>query len=216
MKRNVFTPERVRVNADARDYYLIWFTDIPENCDKGYVGAIYNTGNPDLKILIEINDNWMIRNHRSGLSLFIEPVDYISKSGIVVTKETFNNLYNSQESMPGIWHEIGHFHTTKYFMDYVGENQRKIRIEYISRGKIPPAEYVADLFALYYCDRELVFDYFKRLIRERYKLVGKDDNASMAWNELRMRRDALKRLQTDEEIENELCRVCGVSSIEKL
>lgn len=57
---------------------------------------------------------------------------------------------------------------------------------------------------------------FKMRIRGRYKLIGLDDNARGAWNELRNRRDALKKIETDEQIEKELCRVCGVSCIEEL
>ena len=63
---------------------------------------------------------------------------------------------------------------------------------------------------------EDVFEDFKMRIRARYKLIGLDDNARGAWNELRNRRDALKIIETDEQIEKELCRVCGVSCIEEL
>jgi len=216
MKNIILSPQQVQICADPRDYYLLWFKDIPDDCDKGFVGAVYNSSDPDIKVRIEIDEKWLLENRKRGACLLIDNDNYKSASIIVVTKDVFDRMYRQQIELSTIWHEIGHFHTTKYFLDYLTENQEKKRAEYISRNQIPPAEYVADLFALYYSEREDVIEWIKGAIRGRYKLIGSDDNARAAWNELRDRRDALKKIETDEEIERELCRVCGVESIDML
>ena len=215
-KRKLISLEQVQLDADPRDYYLYWLHGIPEDCCSGCVGVISNYSNPEVRIPLEINDEWMLTNRKRGMALYIEPNGNHIKGYIVMTKEEFDQLYHKKTGFPGIWHEVGHFHTTKYFLDYLTGEQEKQRGDYIKKGKIPPAEYVADLFSLYYTEREEVFEYFKNLIRGRYKLIGVDDNARAAWSELRNRRDALKKVETDEQIEAELCSVCGVKSIDKL
>ena len=207
---------QVQIKADPRDYYLVWFNDIPEDCSTGVVGRISNYSNPDIKITLEIADEWLLENRRHGMTLYIDPDGDTISAGIIMTKSEFDRMYREGKGFSSIWHETGHFHTTKYFLDYLNGDQSRLRSEYIRKNQIPPAEYVADLFSLYYAEREDIFEDFKMRIRARYKLIGLDDNARGAWNELRNRRDALKIIETDEQIEKELCRVCGVSCIEEL
>ena len=215
-KRKSLTLRQVQVNADPRDYYLQWFSDIPDDCNTGVVGIISNYSNLEIRIQLEISDEWMQANRKRGLALYLDPDGERVNAGIIMTKAEFDQLYREGKGISDIWHEVGHFHTTKYFLEYLTGEQEKLRGEYIGKGQIPPAEYVADLFALYYAERNDVFDNFKKLIRGRHELIGIDDNARAGWNELRMRRDALKKIETDEQIEAELCRVCGVGSIEEL
>lgn len=206
-------PRRWIPKGGIKDYYMQWFTDIPENCDRGYVGVIRNFSDENTEILIEIDDQWMAEEHQRGCCLNIGE-SYYKNSVIVITKDFFDAaIQQDDESLFLFWHEMGHYHTLHHFPDYA-LNTSAMRRQYINHGQIPPAEYVADLIALLYIQEEAAISSLTKLIRARHKLTDQDDNALMAWHELRQRKKALKELHDDEDlIINEIIKACGVGTL---
>lgn len=207
-------PNKLIVDAHIGEYYLIWYQDIPDNCDRGYVGVIKNKTNDRINVEIHIDDHFMIDHNRRNCALWFNDETYLDTTEIVVTKEFFDKAINGDEEISLLWHEIGHFHTDWRFPEYVGPDQSKIRKEYIEKEEVHPAEYVADLMAAYYSGVDAVAHSLRRAAINRSR--SQDINASMAWWELRTRRKMIQQLQTEEDIEAELCRVCEVESIEEL
>ena len=209
--------EQFKPNADIREYYQYWFEDIPENCNTGVVGAIKNFSNDKLKISIEIDDKWMDESHQRNCALYVEPDEYISKSSIIITKEYFDAVMDGSEKIAFLWHEMGHFHTMHCFPEYIGENQSKLRRDAINRGQVYPAETVADLVAAFYSGKDAVYEALSQFTRERHRMSQMGDtNASVAWWELRRRKRTIQRIQSIEEIEAEICRLCNVNSFDEL
>ena len=89
----------------------------------------------------------MDESHQRNCALYVEPDDFWGGSIIVITKEYFDAVINGSEKISFLWHEIGHFHTMRYFPEYFGNNQSRLRRETINRGQVYPAETVADLIA---------------------------------------------------------------------
>ena len=209
--------ENYNPQADIRKYYQYWFEGIPANCSAGFVGIIKNFSNEKLKIRIEIDDKWMDESHQRNCALCVEPDDFWGGSIIVITKEYFDAVINGSEKISFLWHEIGHFHTMRYFPEYFGNNQSRLRREAINRGQVYPAETVADLIAAYYSGKDVEYEALSQSTRERHRLSQMGDtNASTAWWELRRRKRAIQNMQSDEEIEAEICRLCNVKSFDEL
>ena len=60
-------------------------------------------------------------------------------------------------------------------------------------------------------------DFFRRAIRERNMIEEtNDEQKRVALEELRLRRDYLRKFKSEEEIEEELCRVCNHNKIDTL
>ena len=98
-----------------------------------------------------------------------------------------------------------------------GDTVSAQRRRYIEKGQIAPAEYAADLMAAYYSGSDAMTVALRQATRERYSLIeAGDNNARLAWWELRMRREAVQKLRNDEDIEKEFCRILNVSDIEKV
>ena len=214
---SIYRPELWIPHADIREYFLSWFTDIPENCGKGFVGCVKNTTNKDIRIRIEIDDPWMTERHQRNCALYVSRHDYIRDCIIVVTKEFFESARNEESVFSFLWHEVGHFHTNHYFPEYIGESYSKLRKHYIEMGKVYPAEYAADLMAVYYYGWEETNDALLTATRKRHSEIYKgDDNASLAWWELRTRRRMLSNMKTDQDIESALCGIFGASKVEDI
>ena len=207
-------PELWIPHADIREYFQYWFTDIPEGCDKGFVGCVENTSNKDIRIRIEIDDQWMMERNQRNCTLYIGD-DYFRDCIIVVTKEFFDSVRNDESVGAFLWHEVGHYHTNHYFPEYIGENYSKLRRQYIEKGKVYPAEHVADLISVYYYGWEKTNDALLTATRKRHVLINDgDNNASLAWWELRTRRRMLSDMKTDQDIETALCSILGASKVE--
>lgn len=98
-------------NAHIDEYFLRIFDDVPAKCQTGYVGFVGNSTNPDIDILIEIDDKYMYEANMASCCLWIN-VDNFSKSIIVMTSTFFDAVRNNKADLYGtIWHEIGHFHS---------------------------------------------------------------------------------------------------------
>lgn len=198
--------------GNFKEYYQYWFNGIPQDCNCGFVGAIKNAMDPDFKIMIEIDDQWMNQNNQRNCTLYIGE-DYNTDGIIVITKEFFDECRKpNSDYIFFLWHEIGHYHTLHCFPEYT-TNQSAIRRKYIEKGQIPPAEYAADLFGLYYCNEEIAVSALLKATRNRYKLINNgDDNALLACHELRQRRKAIKALHDNEQdILNEIMKTCCIS-----
>ena len=204
-------------NADIREYFQFWFPNIPDNCNKGVVGLIKNETNEKIKIEIVIDDLWMIENHQRNCTLYVSGKTYLDDCIIFITKEFFDAAINKSPKFSFLWHEVGHFHTNRYFPEYFGPELSRLRREYINKGQVYPAEYVGDLFAAYYSGKDIVYEALRQATRERHRLtqVG-ETNSSLAWWELRRRKRAIQKIQSDKEIEEELCKLCNVPSIDVL
>lgn len=213
----LLNPEMWIPNADIRQYYQYWLRDIPDNCSKGVVGIIRNASNEKIKIKIEIDDPWMIERHQRNCTLYIDGQTYLDDCTIVITKEFFDAAINESPKFSFLWHEVGHFHTNHYFPEYASPEQSRLRSEYTNKGQVYPAEYVADLVAAFYSGKDIIYEALSQATRERHRLTQMGDtNASIAWWELRRRKRAIQIIQSDEEIENELCKLCNVPSIDML
>lgn len=215
--RRQLKPERWIPNADIREYYQYWLPDLPDDCGGMIVGHIKNYSNENIDIAIEIDDPWMLERHQRNCTLYVDAHTYVNDCTIVITKEFFDEVKEGSPKLSFLWHEVGHFHTNHLFPDYIGPEQSSLRKEYINKGEVYPAELVADLVAAYYAGKDSIYEALRQATRERHRLNTEGDtNASMAWWELRRRKSAIKKGQTEEEIEAELCRLCNVSSIELL
>ena len=200
-----------------KDYYLFWYSNIPENCTSGAVGEIGNSSDPKTKVVIILDDQEMKTRRQRGNCLVIGKNYY--ESSVILIDQDYYDICKSGElnSFFGFWHEIGHYHTLHYFPDYA-LNMSSLRRRYIEQAKIAPAEYVADLFGLYYSGEENTLAEFRKRLRDRHKQMRfGDDNALLAWHELRQRRQALIDLHDDETlIVNEIMRICGVDLEEEI
>ena len=76
-------------------------------------------------------------------------------------------------------------------------------------------EYAADLFSVYYTSKEEWLQYIRFMIRRRYNMEW-DVNRFMAVNEMRDRRELINKINTEETIKKELCRLCGVEDFSSL
>jgi len=209
-------PELWLPHADIREYIQYWFTDIPEGCDKGFVGCVENTTNKDIRIRIEIDDRWMTERNQRHCALYIGN-DYIKDCIIVVTKDFFDSMRNDESVGAFLWHEVGHYHTNHYFPEYIGESYSKLRKHYIEMGKVYPAEYAADLMAVYYYGWEKTNEALLMATRKRHAMINDgDNNANLAWWELRTRRRLLSNMKTDQDIESALCSVFGASKVDDI
>lgn len=209
--------EKLNPETDIRDYYLFWYPDVPKNCNQSFVGEIRNSTNEKLIIGLRVDDEWMYDQHQRNCTLFVDVKAYINNSFIILTSDYFEAVRNDDSLISFLWHEIGHFHTNRYFPEYAGPNQSKLRNEYIANEKVYPAETVADLMAAYYSGKDYLIAALRKGARERLEQAKfGDENASKAWWEYRMRRKAIQEIDNDDEIENEICRLCGVNTIENV
>ena len=198
-------------HADPGKYYLIWYNDIPPNCSTGYVGIILNDANPNIKINIEIDDEWMLNNNYRTVALYVDEDHFEDKSTIVLTSNFFKLMMEEEFLCASLWHEIGHFHTMHYFnTPYFGSSSFEYRMKCFERGLVTKEEQVADLFSVYYSSKEDFLKDIQWLIRTRYSNpYEKEERKIAAVNEMRMRRKLIKDLEeSDSIIEKKMCELC--------
>lgn len=199
-------------NAHVDEYFLRIFDDVPLKCKTGFVGYVGNSTNPDIHIEIEIDDKYMYEHNLLSCCLWINLDDY-PKSIIVMTSSFFDEIRNSKAILYGtIWHEIGHFHTMRYFNTERTENgsTNKTREEYFKQREIMPEEKTADLFALYYTSLDDMVQHMNFMIkRRRSNIYENRDVNDRAVAELARRKRFLREIDASEEnIRKMLCDLC--------
>lgn len=213
----IFAPSKCIPNANINDYYICIFPDVPENCKEGKIGFIGNHSNKELKLYIKIDNDFMCqRKYRTVC--FCCDCDNYSQSSIVLTSSFWQAMKENRYLYVSIWHEVGHFHTTRYFNTrFDGKSAQKYREEFFNRKEIMPEEKTADLFALYYTSKEDVINDINWFIKTRKARVWESDEIKMkAVYELGQRKRFLNSFNTEEEIQDELCMLCGVTEFESI
>lgn len=206
-----FDPTKCNPNAKIGEYFIYIYHDVPENCTGGYIGFIGNHANENLCIRIKIDNDFMKeRNHRFVCLLFDE--NHYSEAEIVITS-AFWHAWNEHPFLDAaVLHEIGHYHTTRYFQSvFIGNSTQKRREEFLSKGEIMPEETAADLFALYYTSKEIVTDEINWFIKSRKSLTWEPaDKNTKAVYEMGRRKRYVNSFNTEEEIKEALCKLCNV------
>jgi len=194
------------------EYYYYPYPDVPQHCREGFVARVGNSTNKSIDIELEINDSTMRELNFTSCCFMFNTEEY-TKSSIVMTSSYYSEYLKNPECVFAIWHEVGHFHTYRYFEethDEKGSTKAK-RIEYYNNGEIMPEEKVADLFALYYTSKETAVKYLKYMIkRRRERVIESEDNKFIAVKELCMRRRFIENFPSDEErIRAAIAELCG-------
>lgn len=198
-------------NTGIDDYYLWIYPDVPERCTKGFVGFVGSNTNPDIKIKIEIDHQWMFDNNYVTLAFWAN-VDNYNESEIVMTPRYFDEFRRNPYLQFDLWHEIGHYHTLHYFDSPHNENgsANASRIEYFERGDIMPEEKAADIFGLYYTSKDDAIRALSESIRRRRTYTWEpQETTQRAVEEFRRRKRFLRDLDTDEKAREALCKLCG-------
>lgn len=198
-------------NTGIDDYYLWIYPDVPERCTKGFVGYVGSNTNPDIKIKIEIDHQWMFENNYVTLAFWAN-VDNYKESEIVMTPRYFDDFRKNPYLRFDLWHEIGHYHTLHYFDSPHNEkgSANAARIEYFERGEIMPEEKAADIFGLYYTSKDDAIKALSESIRRRRTYTWEpQETTQRAVEEFRRRKRFLRDLDTDEKAREALCKLCG-------
>ncbi len=193
------------------DYYLFIYPDVPERCTTGFVGFVGSNTNPDIKIRIEIDHQWMFDHNYATLALCVD-IDKHSDSIIVMTPRYFQEFRRTPYLQFDLWHEVGHYHTLHYFNTPFNEkgSANATRIECFERGEIMPEEKAADIFGLYYTSKEYAIKALSESIRRRRTYTWEDPEITRcAVEEFRRRKQLLRDLDTDEKIREALCHLFG-------
>lgn len=212
-----FDPTKCIPNANINDYYIRIFSDVPENCTGGIIGYIGNQSNADLRLNIEIDDAFMReRNYRTICFCF--DCENYAQSSIVLTSSFWKALEENEYLYASVWHEVGHFHTTRYFRtQFEGKSAQKYRDEFLNKGEIMPEEKAADLFSLYYTSKETAVMDMNWLIKARKAREWEPEELKMrAVYEFGRRKRYLNSFNSVEDVQDELCRLCGVAEFESI
>lgn len=200
------------------DYYLYIYPDVPDRCEKGFVGYIGNSKDLNLKIELEIDTEWMIEHNQISLVFTYDRNDP-SKATLVMTARFFDTLRRTPCLEFGLWHEVGHYHTLRYF-DYAADENgstQKARAKYLEQGEVAPAEVAADIFALYYTSKDVAIEYLSESIRIRRTYTWEPpERTQIAIEEFRLRKRILRDLDTDEKARDALCKLCKIKSFYRI
>lgn len=198
-------------NSCIDDYYLMIYPDVPPRCTTGVVGFVGSNTNPNVRIELEIDNEWMADHNQVSIVFLVNEENYC-ESSIVMTPRYFDEFRRTPCLQFELWHEIGHYHTLHYFNGAFDENgsANMARIECFECGDIMPEEKAADLFGLYYTSREHAIQALSESIRRRRTYTWEpQETTNRAIEEFRMRKHLLRNFATDEEIRNALCQLCG-------
>lgn len=201
-------------NTGIDDYYLWIYPDVPEQCTRGFVGFVGSNTNPNIKIRIEIDHQWMFEHNYVTLAFWANEENY-SESIVVMTPGYFDQFRRTPYLKFDLWHEIGHYHTLHYFDTPHNENgsANAARLEYFERGEIMPEEKAADIFGLYYTSKEDAIKALSESIRRRRTYTWEPQEVTQkAIEEFRRRKQILRYLDTDEKAREALCLLCGKSN----
>lgn len=206
--------------ANPDDYYLQIYSDIPQDVRVGFIGYVSNTSNLKMKVNIEIDDKYMIESKMLSATFLMNTSHYENSCEIVLTSNYFSNIRDSMLLDCMIWHEIGHYHTNRYF-PYVPDERgslQYIRNEYAVRREIMPNEKVADLFAVYYTSKDDMIEFLNFAIKRRRANVLEDRYVNdKAVAELSRRRRFIRECDcSDENIRKMICELCGVDDFYSL
>ena len=200
--------------ADIDEYFIHIYPDVPENCTEGFVGFVGNATNKDLRIEIEIDHKFMIEHNYVTMALCCDRDDPL-KATIVMTPRYFDMLRKTPYLLFELWHEVGHYHTNRYFNTQYNEkgSANAIRLEYYKHGEVMPEERAADLFGLYYTSKKDAIQALCEAIKRRntYSWEPKETK-EIAIEEFKRRKKILNNLDSDEKIRKALCQVCNVSN----
>ena len=200
-----------KATACIDDYYLIIYPDVPEFCSKGFVGYVGNESNPDIKIRIEINLQWMRESNFHSIAISYNR-DNPHESQIIMTPQYFDQFRKTPWMLFDLWHEVGHCHTLHYFNVPTDENgsAKAARMEYFERGEVMPAEQAADIFGLYYTSREDALKALSYFIERRNTYTWEPrEITEKAIQEFIRRKRILREIKSDETAREMLCRLCG-------
>lgn len=213
--QSAFDPTKCIPDAKIGDYYICIYPDVPEQCTGGIVGFVGNHSNADLRLNIELDNAFMRERNYRTVCLFFDSDNY-SKSSIALTSAFWESLKQNECLCAALWHEVGHFHTTRYFnTPFNGKSAQKYREELLSKREIMPEEKAADLFAMYYTSREDIVKAINWLIKTRKELVREpEDKKTRAVYEMGLRKRYLNSLTSEEDVKKELCQLCGISEFD--
>lgn len=215
--KQAFDPTKCIPNASINDYFIRIFPDVPENCKEGIIGYIGNASNKKLKLNIEINDDFMRERNYRTICFYFDCNNY-SQSSIVLTSSFWKAIEENEFLVASIWHEVGHFHTTRYFNTrFDGKSAQKYRDELLNKGEIMPEEKAADLFSAYYTSKADVVNDMNWLIKARKAREWEPDEIKMrAVYEFGRRKRYVNSFNSEKDIQDELCKLCGVAEFESI
>lgn len=203
--------KKLNPSASIDEYYFAHYTDVPDVCLEGFVGYIGNSSNPNVKIEIEVDNQYMYEN-RQVSCCFYRNLNKYNESVIVMTSEFYSEFRSNSILMPVVWHEIGHFHTIRYFLDRMQDGSAtKERKKSINNNELSPEEQVADLFAVYYTSKDDVIEFLNYMIkRRRNKIDEPVEIKDLAIAELCRRKRLIREFDCSEEnIRKTIAKLCG-------
>ena len=181
--------------------YLLFFPlpeDIPADFRRGDVGFFSNKDDDSIRIPIFVDDR-VVRAFSQLHSVCIVDEETPDLMGICLTNGTYYDIqrYSFLKSM--LWHELGHFHSRKWFDDDIPN-----RSVYTAKDIIDPREEIADLFSLYYTSNAECDSTFRYLLSERRKRVESSENKKMAIQELENRLQYLKQYRKSKQLKKKI------------
>jgi hypothetical protein len=198
-------------NAGIDDYYLCIYPDVPERCIKGIVGFVGNDSNPDIKIRIEIDHDWMTEHNYVSIAFWTNEKKY-HESVVVMTPRYFDEFRKNPWLEFDLWHEIGHYHTLHYFDTPFNKkgSANATRVKYWERDEVMPEERAADIFGLYYTSREFALKTLSYAIERRHNYTWEPrETTEGAIQEFIRRKRILREIDSDEKAREMLCQLCG-------
>lgn len=153
--------EIFETNADRMEYYYMLLEEKPEQM-QGVVGCIFNDTNPNIRVDLEVDPEYLHEQNSLFPMLYVDPENYYRGCRIILNSKMAESLYKQDpEIVFEIWHELGHYHTmSEYVEEYMNYSSRKEQAytadQYISivSGEVLPYEAAADDFAAAYCGPE--------------------------------------------------------------
>lgn len=147
-----------KVPAERMAYYYVLPDEMPDPAE-GIVGFVVNDTCPDVRLALEIDEEYLKEQRSVFPLLYIDPDDYLKDSRIVITKEMLKDLYHEdQEILFCLWHEVGQFHTmsdhVEEYLQYADRTQTGMTgDQYLAllNGELLPYQEAADAFAEDYC-----------------------------------------------------------------
>jgi len=153
--------EMFHVPAERMEYYYMLREDMPEPIE-GIIGYIVNDSCEGLKILLEVDDDYLKSRHAYDPTLYLDPEAYLSECRIVLNKRLARLMLKKDPAVIfSLWHELGHFHTmedhVEEYLNCTAAAEGGFTAEQyvaIMDGIVLPGEAAADDFAVDYCGRQ--------------------------------------------------------------
>lgn len=150
-----------KVPAERMEYYYVLPEEMPDPAE-GIVGFVVNDTCPDLRLALEIDEDYLKAQKSVFPLLYIDPDNYLGGSRIVITKEMLKDLYRGDpEVLFCLWHEVGQFHTMSdnveeylQYADRTKEGMTGDQYLALMKGELLPYQEAADAFAEDYCTPE--------------------------------------------------------------